>query len=643
MRHAGSDGKARVLQAVEIVELIGKSVKLTRRGKDYVGLCPFHQEKTPSFHVSPSRQVFYCHGCKQGGNAIDFVMKRDRMGFVDAMKQLAREFNIELPEFHGQTQDTSGRQVLLEAHSAACAFFEKSLAHPHIGAAARDYLESRGFSPISVRQFRIGLAPSGWDNLLRSDPMRKFSPEVLQLAGLIKPRHQGEGYYDTFRNRLMFPIRDELGRIIAFGGRVMPGSDDPAKYLNSPETPLFHKSRAVFGLDLARQRIVETRWVAIVEGYTDVIMAHQFGVTNVVSILGTALTEQHVALLRRFADRIVLLFDADTAGESAVNRAVELFLTQPVEIAIASLPKPLDPDEYLLKHGADAFSQLLEKADDALVFAWRRLSHRFQAEHDLTGQQKAVGQYLELLASARSAGPVDTLRWGAALGRVSRLTGIPTEELHRRFGRSRRSSSSWAQVSVPGQSKRDLPNAPKRVLTAQDQAERHILGLLLIEPGWWSDVQREITVDDFSDPRRKRLAEIYWEYQRDEGEPVFNQLLGLLGELDRLAASDEASVSEVSVEKATHPEASNQSSNGLVSLAMELLEEAQSLPYPHKTLEDAIAYLKESQHRQQGRKLLAALRRSNAQVAEPSSGGLDEVELLRKLQEQARKPDLRRL
>src|SRR6185295_16320027 len=191
-----------------------------------------------------------------------------------------------------------------------------------------------------------------------------------------------------------FPIRDESARIIAFGGRVMPGSEDPAKYLNSPETPLFSKSRSIFGLDLARQKIVETRTVAVVEGYTDVVMAHQYGATNVVSVLGTAMTEPHVVVLRRFADKIVLLFDADTAGDLAVNRAVELFLTQPVEIAIASMPDGVDPDEYLMQHGVDAFERLLTEAQDALAYKWKQLVREFEAKDDLTGQQKAIQRYL---------------------------------------------------------------------------------------------------------------------------------------------------------------------------------------------------------------------------------------------------------
>ena len=235
------DGKSAVLAAVDIVELIGQSVKLKRRGKDYVGLCPFHSEKTPSFKVDPAKQFFYCFGCKASRNAIEFVIKRDRVEFREALQILARHANIELPRFGMSKEKTSERQALLDAHSAAAALFEKLLAHPQMGRAAREYLKQRGFTDESVKQFRIGVAPESWDFLLKSDAMRKFPPPLLQQAGLVKARENNAGFYDTFRNRLMFPIKDESGRIIAFGGRVMPGSEDPAKYLNSPETPLFSK------------------------------------------------------------------------------------------------------------------------------------------------------------------------------------------------------------------------------------------------------------------------------------------------------------------------------------------------------------------------------------------------------------------
>jgi DNA primase len=590
------------LQAIDIVELIGQTVKLKRRGAKFLGLCPFHSEKTPSFTVDASKQFFHCFGCKAGGNAIDFVMKRDRIEFIEALQQLARQAGIDLPRYGVNKQNTSERQVLLEAHSAACGLFEKLLSHPQHGAAAREYLATRGFNEESIKKFQVGLSVDSWDVLLRSQAMKKFTPHQLATAGLLKPREGGDGFYDTFRNRIMFPIRDEQARIIAFGGRVAPGSTDPAKYLNSPETPLFNKSRCVFGLDLAKQKIVETRTVAVVEGYTDVMMAHQFGATNVVSVLGTAMTEQHVAILRRFADRIVLLFDADTAGDLAVNRAVELFLTQPIEIAIASMPDGVDPDEFLLANGVDAFEKLLAGAQDALSYKWRQLRRDFEGNDDLTSQQKAVQQYLELLADARGSGPIDSIRWGSVLARVSRLTEIPMEELNRRFKTSsRRSAKPQAAQAEPV-----VEN--KRLSTAQDHAERWLLGSLFVNPSRWMDVQQQVQPRDFSDENRRKLAEIYWEQQKDEGEPQFSALLGLL---------DDPQLKE---------------------LAVSLLEEVEVLSNLDQTLDDALTHMGRARRRVDQNKLVAELR----SVGDSPRSAEDEVELLRKLQERAREPDIRR-
>lgn len=625
---AGGDFKAQVLQAVNIVELISQTVALKRRGRDYVGLCPFHQEKTPSFHVKSERQFFYCFGCKAAGNAIDFVMKRDRVEFIDALKTLGQSVGLEMPRLAGANNAKAGeRQALLEMQSAACGFFEKLLSHPEHGAAGRAYLEQRGFNAETIRRFQVGFAPDAWDGLLRSTVGRRFAPEQMVAGGLLKKREKGDGYYDAFRNRLMFPIRDENARIIAFGGRVMPGSQDPAKYLNSPETPLFSKSRCIFGLDLARQKIVETRTAVVVEGYTDVVMAHQFGAANVVSVLGTAMTEQHVQVLRRFADRIVLLFDADTAGDAAVDRAVGLFLTQPVEIAIASMPQGVDPDEYLLEHGTERFDQLIAAASDALAYKWKQLQTRFEASGDsLTAQQKAVEEYLQVLSSARGSGPVDSLRWGAAVARVSRLTGIPAEQLNRRFKAARPANrrpsergpaqapvgmepttagggggpSTDAEANGSSPASRSRPTA----LTAQQRAERRLLGVLLVEPQRWMAVQKSIGIEDFTDERHRRLADVYWTHQRNEGVPVFNEFLGFLAD------------------------------PALVEVAVEAVEEVEALAASDVIVQDAVGFFREAKLLRESQKLEAELRRRSPEQ--------DDALLLRKLQEQARHPNLRK-
>ena len=656
-----SDYKQRVLAAVDLVDLIGKSVPLKRRGKNYLGLCPFHSEKSPSFNVNPADQFFYCFGCKASGNAIDFVMKRDRLEFLEAMRQLGDAAGVERPHVSAQSRQQAGqRQQLLDACSTAAGLFQKYL-RGAAGEAGRAYLAERGFNDEIAQRFQIGLAADAWDALLRAEAMRPFGPSVMAMAGLVKPRENGGGFYDTFRNRLMFPIRDETGRIIAFGGRAMPGSQDKAKYLNSPETPLFTKSRTLFGLDLGRQKIVESRTVAVVEGYADVAMAHQFGATNVVSPLGTALTENHVAILRRFADKIVLLFDADAAGDSAVNRAVELFLTQPVEIAIASLPDGMDPDEYLLAHGAAAFDGILAGAADALTFKWKQLDRQFRAGTDMTGRQKAVQQYLEVLAAARNSGPVDDLRWGSALARVQRLTDIPMADLHRRFSgkpatpqqasphpsqrqpqprpkwEPRKPYNPFRPGSEPGKFKKggngreenstlvDHRSVGERPTArpARQVAERQILGVLLAEPNRWHGLVDRVHVTDFTADDCRRLAEVYWQHQTDEGEPAFNEFLDVL-------RSAEGDGSEVD----------------LASLAIELRADVDALTGGEEPAVDvdgllagAVKLLDEIRSGGERDKHLAQLRRTSGATAEAASS----TESLRQLQERARRPDMRRV
>jgi DNA primase len=592
------DLKSQVLAATDIVDLIGQSISLKRRGKDFVGLCPFHQEKTPSFHVSPTKQYFICFGCKASGSVFDFIMKRDHLEFLDALKFLAERAGIEMPRYGVSKQKTGERQLLFDAHSAACSVYEKILAS-EMGAPARQYLQQRGFTPDYIQKFQVGFAPESWDTLLRSDLLKKFPPPLLATAGLLKPRNTGTGYYDTFRNRIMFPIRDVESRVIAFGGRVMPGSEDPAKYLNSPETPLFSKSRTVFGLDLARQKIVESRTVAVVEGYTDVMMAHQYGCSNVVSILGTAMTEQHINLLKRFGDRIVLLFDADIAGDTAVDRAVSLFLAHPIDIQIASIPEDLDPDEFVVKYGAEVFNQLLATATDALSYKWKQLLGRFrQNPNDLTGQQKAVDEYLTTLAAARSNGPIDTLRWGAILARVSKLTDIPAEQLNNRF--SSRSPQNRPRHFSPATSPAPAPSSnPVAPLSALDRAERQILGLLLLYPDHWNSVQQHISPEDFSAEPRQRLAQLCWDHHHHEGAPVLSEFLTILNQAH------------------------------LAELAIDLVEESKTILEANvaNAFQAAIEYIQRAGRERAGRLAVANLRQANSVE--------DEVAILRQLAELA--------
>lgn len=620
----GTDARSLVLSAVDIVQLIGQSVKLTRRGREYLGLCPFHQEKTPSFYVVPEKRLFHCFGCKASGNAIDFVMRRDRVEFREALRVAAEFAGIDLPRSGDLRKQAGERQQLLDACASAVAFFEKSLHDPTTGRSAREYLAGRGFTPDAIRRFNLGFAPDSWDALL-SALSRKTPPAVLHKAGLIKARENDSGFYDAFRNRLMFPIRDETGRTIAFGGRIMPGpdADRTAKYLNSPETPLFHKGKAVFGLDLARQKIIETRTAAIVEGYTDVVMAHQYGASNVVSILGTAMTDGHVNLLRRFADRIVLLFDADAAGDSAVDRTVELFLTQPVEIAIATMPEGLDPDEFLIQHGAGGFSDLLNRAVDALTYKWERLRRQFVSADGITGQQRAVAAYLEVLGSARRAGPVDDIRWGAALKSVERLTGIPADDLHRRFAlrprpRVARGSTGVTDVARASTGDADaggtsVVDRTPAVWTATDRAESWVLGAVLADPTRWDDVQQVLQPQDFTSEARRALAELTWDVARHDGHVEVHELMTLMPD------------------------------DGMKSLAVSLVTEVEALPDAEQALREAVQHLRDRRVAAAQAESIAQLNRLAKSATPEAQIGSDEEEaLFRRLVEQAKRPDMRR-
>ena len=660
----GPDGKTLVLQAVDLVGLIGQTVALKKRGSKHTGLCPFHSEKSPSFQVDLDKGYWHCFGCKKGGNAIDFVIERDRLEFKDALRQLADQYHVELPRLGtGQREAAGLKQSLLDANVAAATFFEQNL-HGPAGQATRDYLEQRGFNDETIKRFRLGFAPDGWTNLAGSPLLKKFKPDLLVQAGLLKVKEGTERTYDVFRNRLMFPIRDEAGRVIAFGGRKLRDEDNP-KYLNTPETLLFSKSKVAYGLDLGRPKVLETKTVAIVEGYTDVVMAHQFGASNVVATLGTAMTEQHVNLLRRFASRIVLLFDGDAAGGMAVQRALELFLTQPIDIAIATLPDGVDPDEFLLQNGTEAFDKLLANAEDALTFQWRQMSSRYQESDDLTAQSKTVEEFLSQIAAARGSGPVDPIRWGGIIVRLAHMTRLPTDDLNKRF-RMKPSGPEYALPPAPrppwgggkppfgqpkpgfgnkgsfekkafpprdGQSNQpyaprrqddrrysqgggfaqlpaqNLPRAPKNpdrpagtVPAARTAAERWILGGLLNEPSAWQQVQQVVSEKDFMSPELRPLAEWYWDYQRNEGEPVLAEVIALLD------------------------------SGPLKTLVIELASEADAMNNP-KTLADGVTFLRQALQRQADTKLFGQLRRSK----EERLGDDFEVDALRKAQDSAGK------
>ena len=355
--------------ANDIVDIIGAHVPLKRNGANFVCLCPFHKEKSPSFNVNPSRQIFRCFGCGKGGDVFTFVKEYENLDFMDAVRRLAERARIplEMDNDPAVRDQRSIKDQLLKLHEAITQRWQQCLAGEAAGQVARDYLERRGVHPDAVLEFRVGAAPEAWDDTVNWAKAKGFSPELCETAGLILRRDSG-GWYDRFRGRLIFPICDEQGRVIAFSGRVLQGDEKQAKYVNSPETPIFSKGRVLFALDKAKRPILDAGKAILAEGQLDTIACHAAGIRNVVAPQGTAFTADQARVLKRYVDEVVLCFDGDKAGRDAVIRALDPLLAAGLAIRVASIPPPDDPDSWIRAHGAESFQALLNRAQGIFDF-----------------------------------------------------------------------------------------------------------------------------------------------------------------------------------------------------------------------------------------------------------------------------------
>jgi DNA primase len=358
-----------VRNASDVVDVISSFVTLKKRGKNYLGLCPFHQEKTPSFNVSPERQMYHCFGCGVGGNVFTFVMEHEKVSFVEAVRTLAERAGITLPQ--PGTQDSAQateNEELFAACRTAARFFYDNMMNTTEGKLALEYFHHRGFTDDTVRKFGLGYSMNAWDSLVRFVEKEKLSIATFEKAGLILRREEGSGYYDRFRGRAMFPIFSPSGRVIAFGARKLREDDQLGKYINSPETPIFNKSRVLYGLFQSKEAIREKDDAILVEGYADLISVSQAGIKNIVASSGTALTEEQIRLLGRYTKNITFVYDADSAGSKAMIRGVDLIIENGLEVKVVELPADEDPDSFVRKQGGEAFQGLLDRAVTFLEF-----------------------------------------------------------------------------------------------------------------------------------------------------------------------------------------------------------------------------------------------------------------------------------
>jgi DNA primase len=366
------DKISEIKNIVDIVDIISDIVLLKKVGRNYVGLCPFHTEKTPSFTVSPEKQIFYCFGCGTGGNVFNFLMNHDGLSFFETAKMLANRYGIEIPAqtmSPEQKRRISERESLLAANKQAMDFFKHSLLSDVEGKIALEYLKKRGIGEDTITIFNLGFAPAGWDSLLNYFSKKNISHELVEKSGLIIKRKSKNGYYDRFRNRIIFPIFNVSKQVLGFGGRVM--DDSLPKYLNSPETSVYNKSRSLYGLHIAKEHCRASETVYIVEGYFDLLALHQHGILNSVATLGTSLTQGHVQILRGFVGkngRFILVYDSDAAGIKAAERSIKVFDKGYVNAQILVLPEGYDPDSYIFEFGYKSFMNTASKAKSIIAF-----------------------------------------------------------------------------------------------------------------------------------------------------------------------------------------------------------------------------------------------------------------------------------
>ncbi len=529
-----------VAQATDIVDLIGQYIAMKKRGHEFLGLCPFHADKHPSMNVSPNKQIFKCFACGAGGGVFKFVELYDKLSFPEAVRALAERANIPLPREFAPVPVQAGmsKQDLLRVTAFAAGFFREQLHSPG-GRDTLEYAHSRGLTDATIERFGLGFAPDFWDALLMAARREGFAEQQLLAAGLVVRREKGDGCYDRFRNRLIFPILDVANNVIAFGGRAL-AANERAKYLNSPESVLYDKSNQLYALNWAREAIGEGGQAVVVEGYMDALIPHQAGVGNVVANLGTALTDRQVRLLSRYAKEVVLIYDADTAGQLAAERSLEMFLAQQLHVRVATIPEGKDPCDYTLAAGGEAMRALIASAPDALEYAWgRRAAQLEQAGGNLAQRREIVEEFLRLVVSCSTFGAIDEVRRGQLAQHIAHLLNISSSEVQQQM---RRMARAIPRANLPQDAGRmpaahegGTPSSHSRA----DLTERQVLEVLLNRPDLFDSVMEKLDATDFEDRDFALIAQEIWR-RGQEGHLASEELVasetmaplgGLLAEL----------------------------------------------------------------------------------------------------------------
>lgn len=510
--------KQLILDRVSLLDVVSEQVSLRRSGRRWVGLCPFHSEKSPSFTVNPELGFFKCFGCGKGGDLFSFVQLRENVPFIEALRLLADRAGVELDPPRNSDSTAYGRADLVRVNGWAERFFRRNFTELTGGRDVRAYVEQRGISPELAERFALGLATDGEPSLSMAAAKAGFAPALLVEADLLRAGDDGR-VYDTFRQRLMFPIHDAMGRVVGFGGRTLV--DHRAKYLNTRQNTFFDKSHLLYGIDLARHAMVERQRAIVVEGYTDCIAAHQAGFAETVATLGTALTETHVDLLRRYTEEVIVLFDSDDAGEAAAERAIAVALPRCIRVRLARIPEGKDPCDYLSQQGATGFSDILNAAADALEFKWLRTMSRFGDGQSDKGRREAVGDFLRVIADSFQGGAVDVIHRGLLVNQVAHLLQMDAREVDRLVGGRRARGDVVRGGTLP------VMRGNEAVPAGEDQAAwTNALEVFLAEPGLAPEILSFPDTETIADERDRRIAAIVRALIEQVGEFRLAEVLG---------------------------------------------------------------------------------------------------------------------
>ncbi|MFM7055961.1 MAG: DNA primase [Planctomycetota bacterium] len=640
MQAAGDDFKQLVRSSTNLVDLVSDTVALKplHGGRSYVGLCPFHEDHNPSFNVYPDRQSYRCWVCDEGGDCFSWVMKIEKVSFPEALESLAKRARLEIPKRGPQSDQPAGpgRGEALEVAEWAANLMHQTLRTSPVAQMARDYVVKRRLTDETVRNFRLGYHPD--DRYWLQDKARgRFTTAQLVAAGIIRPRDGGQGHSAMdLADRLVFPVFDEKGRVVAFGGRVLPGRNDQnrGKYWNSWESSIFQKRRTTFAFDKARETIRRQKVAIVVEGYMDCIACHQAGVTAAIATLGTALTEDHVKFLRRFAEKVVLVYDSDDAGQRAAERSISQFLAQDLDLRILNVPSGKDPADYLEDHSREEFLKLTESALEAWDYKLQAVIRRSGID-SIAARQQVLTQMLEFLNSA--PGLVGTVREDLILRTVCWKVQVDERVARQQLSELRQTTRKKLQLrSNPEPPEKSSPRTPSnssapaqstpRAVTATAairNAERDLLEIILTCPETIDLIRHHIGPDDFSDSRHRQLLELCIDLWKEEGE---------LPETARLISAADSDTSLLSLINAVLDSAEEKGIFRLMASGRDASASVDSIP---AYLENVLAPLLEQreQHvRQTSRQLMAQTDKPRNELNEETRNALKKLTQFRQNQ-----------